>query len=82
LITWDANAARRDKKTKNVAMPPSTNNTTTNKLKMPQFIPRARLESDLPKQAAQASNGRGAAIDAASAAPKQPRRTFFRFTDN
>src|SRR5438876_1243934 len=59
---------------KNAPMLPRTKTTTTNRLKIPKLIPRARSESDLPKQVAQATNGCGNATIRAGISLRQPPR--------
>src|SRR6266566_8175163 len=61
---------------KNAAMPPSTKTTTTNKLRMPQFMALARSESDLPKQVAHASRDCGVAAMANPASNAHCRFAF------
>jgi hypothetical protein len=64
----DVAAAFRERKTKKEAAPTRTAPMTAIKLKMPAFRLRAMLESDLPKQAAQANKLAGEASHAKAAA--------------
>jgi hypothetical protein len=57
----------RAKKIKKAATPPRTLTTTPSKLKIPMFIPWAKAESDLPKQAAQPKTAGGCKAAAAPA---------------
>jgi hypothetical protein len=52
-------AARRASTNETAAIDPKTETTTAKRLKIPQFIPLAMGESDLPKQAAQAKTESG-----------------------
>src|SRR5262249_32491499 len=63
---------------KNAAKPLKTNTTTTNRLRIPQFMALARSESDLPKQEAHASRECGAAPVNNAASNPRCRMVFIR----
>jgi len=65
---WDVAAALRERKTKKEAAPIRTVPMIAIRLKMPALRLRAMLESDFPKQAAQARRLAGEASQAITAA--------------